>query len=163
MVQSLHGGSKPPPYNQPCEAGLHREATSSTKWTSSAKRISLRARLASHARRHFKLGKARAFQARSAFQDFAFAKSFQRDACIAPALRCTIVQSAKPTRREIPTLCVALRVRLRALPSAQDDISPALGVTTNCVRSVHGGSRTPALRHNPLTPARALIPKLARS
>ena len=29
---------------------------------------------------------------------------------------------------EIPTLCVALRVRLRALPSAQDDISPALRV-----------------------------------
>ena len=30
------------------------------------------------------------------------------------------------TAGEIPTLCVALRIRLRALPSAQDDISPAL-------------------------------------
>ena len=33
------------------------------------------------------------------------------------------------TAGEIPTLCVALRVRLRALPSAQDDISPALQST----------------------------------
>ena len=31
------------------------------------------------------------------------------------------------TAGEIPTLCVALRVRLRALPSAQDDIPPPYG------------------------------------
>ena len=35
-------------FYQPDEVGLHREETSSTKWISSAKRISLRACLASH-------------------------------------------------------------------------------------------------------------------
>ncbi|MBQ8290106.1 MAG: hypothetical protein IJY01_04480, partial [Clostridia bacterium] len=41
-MRGVHGGTKAPPYNQPDEVGLHRGATSSTKWTSSAKRISLR-------------------------------------------------------------------------------------------------------------------------
>ena len=48
------------------------------------------------------------------------------------------------TAGEIPTLCVALRVRLRSLPSAQDDISLALRCTPSYrVRSVHGGSKPP--------------------
>ena len=39
-VLCVHGGTKAPPYNPPDKVGLHREATSSTKWISSAKRIS---------------------------------------------------------------------------------------------------------------------------
>ena len=46
-------------------------------------------------------------------------------------------ESLAYTAGESPTLCVALRVRLRALPSAQDDISPALRVQmrTECKAS----------------------------
>ena len=61
---------------------------------------------------------------------------------------------------EIPTLCVALRVRLRALPSAQDDISRRYaGANANRVRVVHGGSKPPPYgckcvqSAKPLTPA----------
>ena len=106
-VRGLHGGSKPPPYGANAYSVRSLHGGSRTL----ALRVQMRTKCkASYARRHFTLGEARAFQARSAFHEFAPANSFHCDAPhrLAPALQsCGRAPWCKASHARRHITCVA--------------------------------------------------------